>query len=43
MAVEQLIAALNRGETGLPAHPRTTLVYGTWCDGISLRDRPGGA
>jgi LacI family transcriptional regulator len=37
VAVETLIAQIQRGERGLPENPRTIMVKGSWMDGPSLR------
>lgn len=37
VAVETLIAQIQRGERGLPENPRTIMIKGRWMDGPSLR------
>jgi DNA-binding LacI/PurR family transcriptional regulator len=38
-AVDFLVAALLRGERGIPAHPQRVLVEGAWIEGRTLRAR----
>lgn len=38
-AVELVAAKIARNETGLPAHPRLTLIDGRWVDGLSAPGR----
>jgi DNA-binding LacI/PurR family transcriptional regulator len=35
--IDLIIAQIHRGETGVPAHPTTTLVEGYWVSGPSVR------
>lgn len=43
VAVEALIAQIQRGERGLPENPRTIMIKGRWMDGPSLRREPASA
>lgn len=38
-AVDLLAGMIQHGERGLPRHPTTTELHGTWVDGISCPDR----
>jgi DNA-binding LacI/PurR family transcriptional regulator len=40
IAVDFLVAMLQRGERGIPAHPQQLLVEGAWTSGTSLRPLP---
>jgi hypothetical protein len=35
--VDLIIAQVQRGETGVPMHPTTTVVEGFWVNGASVR------
>lgn len=37
-AIDMLVGAIHRGQTGLPLHPVRTLVAGTWVNGTSTPD-----
>ena len=39
-AVDMLIAGIQRGQTGIPAHPRRTEIEGSWTPGKSTLRRP---
>ena len=36
-AVDMLVGMLHSNELGLPAHPRATLISGSWVDGATVR------
>lgn len=38
-AVDILVSAIQRGEKGLPTHPRRVQVQGTWVEGLSTPNR----
>ncbi len=38
-AVDMLIGMIHRGENGIPAYPRATLIGPTWIDGRTVRQR----
>ncbi|AHF93426.1 LacI family transcription regulator [Opitutaceae bacterium TAV5] len=40
IAVDQLVAMINRGERGIPEYPQRLHVEGKWHEGQSLRARP---
>jgi DNA-binding LacI/PurR family transcriptional regulator len=35
--IDLILAQVHRGETGIPAHPTTTMIEGFWADGPSVR------
>jgi LacI family transcriptional regulator len=35
--IDLILAQVNRGETGIPSHPTTTMVEGFWAEGPSVR------
>ncbi|MBI5768101.1 MAG: LacI family DNA-binding transcriptional regulator [Verrucomicrobia bacterium] len=43
VAAEAIISQIQRGERGLPAHPQTLMVRGSWVDGPTLRATPPAA
>lgn len=43
LAADKLIELVERGETGIPAHPVTLTVDGVWNEGATLRPRRGDA
>ncbi len=38
-AVDSVVAQLNRNERGIPAHPKVTMIEGTWVEGATVRSR----
>jgi LacI family transcriptional regulator len=38
--IDLIIAQVQRGETGVPLHPTTTMVEGFWVNGPSIRTMP---
>jgi hypothetical protein len=41
--IDLILAQVHRGETGIPAHPTTTMIEGFWADGPSVRAIPQAA
>lgn len=41
LAVDTLVSLLRNNERGIPAHPRTIMINGTWMDGRTIRIPPG--
>ena len=39
-AVDLMVGQFHRNETGVPTHPKTVLIQGTWVDGASVQPRP---
>lgn len=39
-AVDMLVGMLHSNEVGRPAHPRATLISGSWVDGATVRPQP---